>query len=556
MLNLVSPEHSMHYNPFRYIKRQDDVVSIVKTLIKSTTPKDASKSEPFWENAEAALLQALVFYTWLADEVKNSERDFRTVIKLINECTIPADPKQKSPMDRRIDALENKQWKEPETGKIRPGTEHPSVKMYRSVMGSAEDTKRSIVMSCVARLQFLMNAPGVLDILTGRDEMDLESLGMGYRGHLQKKALYLIPPVTDSTFNAVITILYQQALHVLYSAAEAHTENCRLPIQVSMYMDEMANVPVPPDFEKVIATCRSYGIDISIFIQSLQQLKTLFKDDWATIVGCCDTLLFLGMGNDFDSFEYISKMIGKYSLEKRSTSQSQGSNGSSSQSDDVIQRALMLEQELRTMSNDREIIIYRGEQPAMDYKYRTAESENFKTAQELGPYRIEDYQGRLDIAEQSSVAILSKDEKKYEDRQPGKTLSVDIDTISRVSDIQIELNLTLPDSTVTAYMVAKMDDAEEGQTKAEEKEETMVKTYANTENEEEEKTEDSYRTRIAKYTYTDDQLQQACFAKMDGITDEKILEWFLPDVSAEEMERMRMEQMADLPEKVIRTQVR
>ena len=182
----------------------------------------------------------------------------------------------------------------------------------------------------------------------------------------------------------------------------------------------------------------------------------------------------------------------------------------------------------------------------MDDKYDTLKDPAFQEAMKYGAYRYEDYQRKLSIAEQpQSVAILSKAEREFENKQPGKTLAVDIDTINRVGNIQIELDLTLPDSTVTAYMVAKMDDAGEGKAELEEKEETIAKTHANMKNKEESKTEDSYRSRIAKYTYTDDQLQQAWFAKLDGIDDEKILEWFRPEISAVEMERMRMEQMPE-----------
>ena len=533
ILNLADPKHSMHYNPFQYVKTQDDIVSMVHMIIKATTPKDATKGEPFWEHAESAFLQALCFYTWLSDDIPTIAKDFHMVIKLLGESNVNADPKALSPMDKRINALAKKQWKVPETGEMLPGDQHPAVVMYRAVMASAEDTKRSIVLSCVARLEFLINSPAILSILRGRDEMQLDCLGMGYKGHKQKTALYLIPPLTSDTHNSIITLCYSQLFNTLYTQAEQQTDNCSLPIQVSVYMDEMGNIPVPPNFEKTIATCRSYGIDISVFLQSLQQLKTLFKDNWRTIVGCCDAFLFLGMGNDYESLHEVSELMGHYSLQKRSTSRSKGSSGSTSETDDVIQRSLLLEQELRTMSNDDEILIFRGEQPCIAKKFKTENSEQFQYAQELGVYHFEGNYGLSALSQQiPSVQVLSKEEKEFEEKESGQpVIMLDFASLDRMADKKVEFQSVLSKEIMQAYMAANMvprdvPDKSEPETSA------SVPLPE----------KDTIKSRMAKYAYNNAQIEQAAFAATDGLSEQQILEWFSPDTTAEDMERLRLNQ--------------
>ena len=308
-------------DPFSYIREEIDVVKLITNIMSNTTPKEAVPSDPFWENAEGLFLQALFYYVWM--EVKPENRNFEKVLELMGEAEVTEKGKP-SRLDARMAFLQ-------ETSPL--GANHPAVKQYNKCMRGAGDTVRSIIISANSRLATLENKQ-VLHLLS-RDDLNLADLGIGANGDkTTKTALFCVIPDSDKTYNFIIGMLYTQIFQELYFQADFNYGG-RLPIHVSFIMDEFANVALPDDFCSLLSTMRSREISSFIIIQNLAQLKALFKDTWETIPGNCDTLIYLG-GNEQSTHEYISKMLGKATIDKRSSGETLGRQGSSSRNYDVL----------------------------------------------------------------------------------------------------------------------------------------------------------------------------------------------------------------------------
>lgn len=367
ILNLVEMEHSNGYNPFRYIRSETDIVKLITNLIANTTPKNASSNDPFWEKAESLYLQAIFLYVWM--ECSPEERNFRTVLKLLNEAEVHADGSP-SDLDRRFRRLERKK-----------GGSHPALIQYNKVVRGAGDTVRSIIISANARLGILEN-PQILRILDS-DEMDIPEIGTGIDGDKNKKtALFCVIPDSDKSYNFLVGMLYSQIFQELYYQADFHY-NGRLPIHVTFMLDEFSNVALPDDFCSLLSTMRSREISCIIIIQNLAQIKALFKDTWETIPGNCDTLIYLG-GNEQSTHKYISESLGKGTIDKRSSGETKGRNGSSSRNYDVLGRELLTPDETRKLDNHECIILIRGCDPVIDRKYNTFQHPLFKESEDGG----------------------------------------------------------------------------------------------------------------------------------------------------------------------------
>lgn len=262
-----------------------------------------------------------------------------------------------SPLDVRMKFLE-------ETSPL--GANHPAVKQYNKCMRGAGDTVRSIIISANSRLATLENQQ-VLRMLS-KDELNLAELGIGVNGDGKTKtALFCVIPDSDKSYNYIIGMLYTQIFQELYYQADF---NCggRLPIHVTFMLDEFANVALPDDYCSLLSTMRSREISSVIIIQNLAQLKALFKDTWETVPGNCDTLVYLG-GNEQSTHEYISKMLGKSTIDKRSRGETRGRQGSSSRNYDVLGREIMMPDEVRKMDNKKCLVFIRGFDPVLDNKY-------------------------------------------------------------------------------------------------------------------------------------------------------------------------------------------
>lgn len=362
VINLLEMDKSDCYNPFVYLREETDVVKLVTNIMSNTTPKNATSSDPFWDKAEGLFLQSLFYYVWL--ECPIAKRNMATVMELIGKAEVTEKDKP-SELDKQMSFLEH-------TSPL--GANHPAVKQYKKCMRGAGDTIRSIIISANSRLAKLENKQ-VLRLLS-KDDLNLAELGTGVSndGHT-KTALFCVIPDSDKSYNFIIGMLYTQIFQELYYQADFNYGG-RLPIHVTFMLDEFANVALPDDYCSLLSTMRSREISSVIIIQNLAQIKALFKDTWETIPGNCDTLVYLG-GNEQSTHEYISKLLGKATIDKKSTGESRGRQGSSSRNFDVLGREIMTPDEVRKMDNSKCLIFIRGLDPVLDGKYYTPKHPMF-----------------------------------------------------------------------------------------------------------------------------------------------------------------------------------
>jgi type IV secretion system protein VirD4 len=356
VINLLEMDKSDCYNPFVYLREETDVVKLVTNIMSNTTPKNASSGDPFWDKAEGLFLQSLFYYVWL--ETPLAKRNMATVMELIGKAEVTEKDKP-SELDKQMSFLEH-------TSPL--GANHPAVKQYKKCMRGAGDTIRSIIISANSRLAKLENQQ-VLRLLS-KDDLNLAELGTGVSNDGQTKtALFCVIPDSDKSYNFIIGMLYTQIFQELYYQADFHYGG-RLPVHVTFMLDEFSNVALPDDYCSLLSTMRSREISSVIIIQNLAQIKALFKDTWETIPGNCDTLVYLG-GNEQSTHEYISKLLGKATIDKRSTGESRGRQGSSSRNFDVLGREIMTPDEVRKMDNSKCLVFIRGMNPVLDEKYDT-----------------------------------------------------------------------------------------------------------------------------------------------------------------------------------------
>lgn len=362
VINLIDMEKSHHYNPFNYIRKEQDVVKLITNLMANTTPKDAGPKDPFWDQSEGMFLQALFFYVWM--EMPPAKRNMRSVMDLLAEAKVPGKD-EKSDLDVRMAIL----------AEMSPlGEKHPAVRQYNKCMRGAGDTVRSIIISANSRLAKFENEQ-LLNLMS-KDDMNIADIGNGKHGDGKTKtALFCVIPDSDKSYNFVIGMLYTQIFQELYYQAD-DVHDGPLPIHVTFLLDEFANVPLPDDFTSLISTMRGRNISSIVIIQNLVQLKVIFKDAWESVTGNCDTTIYLG-GNEQSTHEYISKLLGKTTIEKRSMGLTRGRQGSSSQNYDVIQRDLMTPDEVRMLDNKKCIVIVRGLNPVIDDKYHPKEHDRY-----------------------------------------------------------------------------------------------------------------------------------------------------------------------------------
>ena len=353
ILDLINMEKSHCYNPFVYIKTDNDVQKLVTNLFKSTTPKGSTSQDPFWDTAASMLLLALIFY--LKYEAPEDEQNFVMVMELLRAGDVKEDDDEYvSPLDMLFNRLETK------------NPEHIALKYYRAYHSGSAKTLKSIQVTLASRLEkFNLDS---LAALTATDELDLPSLGE------KKVALFAIIPDNDTSFNFLVSILYTQLFQQLFYLAD-YKYGGSLPVHVSFIMDEFANVSLPDDFDKILSVMRSREVSVSIILQNLAQLKALFEKQWESIVGNCDEFLYLG-GNEQSTHKYVSELLGKETIDTNTYGRSFGSHGSYSTNDQMAGRELLTPDEVRMLDNRYALLFIRGEKPVKDFKYNLKEHPN------------------------------------------------------------------------------------------------------------------------------------------------------------------------------------
>ncbi|MDR1736989.1 MAG: type IV secretory system conjugative DNA transfer family protein [Oscillospiraceae bacterium] len=382
-LNTIDFTRSMHYNPFDYIRSDKDILKFVTALI-ANTKKGEKGGEDFWVQAETLLYIALISY--LHYEAPPEEQNLNTLVDMINSMEVrEEDETYKNAVDLLMEDLENE------------NPDHIAVRQYKKYKLAAGKTAKSILISCGARL-----APfdiSELRELISYDEMELDTLGD------RKTALFIIISDTDATFNFLAALMYSQMFNLLCDKADMEYGG-RLPVHVRCLLDEFANIGKIPDFEKLIATIRSREISACVILQSQSQLKSIYKDDMNTIIGNCDTQLFLG-GKEADTAEGIVKSLGKETIHDSNTNRTRGSQSSSGVNYQKLGRELMTADELAVMDGGKCILQIRGARPFFSDKYDITKHKNYR---QLSDY---DKRNAFDIRRYLSCELRFLPDEEY-----------------------------------------------------------------------------------------------------------------------------------------------
>ena len=383
VLNTINFKKSMKYNPFAYLRSEKDILKLVNTIIANTKGDGEKSTEDFWVKSERLFYCALIGY--IHYEAPEDEKNFTTLLEMINASEAREDdPEFQSPVDLMFERLEEKD------------PEHFAVRQYKKFLLSAGKTRSSILISCGARL-----AP--FDIrelreLMESDEMELDTLGD------RKTALFVIISDTDDTFNFVVSILYTQLFNLLCDKAD-DVYGGRLPVHVRCLLDEFANIGQIPKFEKLIATIRSREISASIILQSQSQLKAIYKDNADTIVGNCDTTLFLG-GKEKSTLKEISEILGKETIDSFNTSETRGRELSHGLNYQKLGKELMTQDEIAVMDGGKCILQVRGVRPFFSDKFDITKHPQYKHLSDADPKNAFDMEKHL----RRRPAIVKPDE--------------------------------------------------------------------------------------------------------------------------------------------------
>ena len=369
VLNTINFSKSLHYNPFAYIRSEKDILKLVTTIIVNTKGEGEKASEDFWVKAEKLLYTALIAFIWY--EGKEEEKNLNTLLDLLNESeTREEDETYQNPVDMLFEELEAKE------------PQHFAVRQYKKYKMAAGKTAKSILISCGARLAPFDIAE--LREIMSYDEMELDKIGD------RKTALFLIMSDTDTTFNFVIAMLQSQLFNLLCDKADDEYGG-RLPVHVRVIADEFANIGQIPQFDKLIATIRSREISASIILQSQNQLKAMYKDSADTILGNCDTTLFLG-GKEKTTLKEMSELLGKETIDLYNTSETRSNQKSFGLNYQKTGKQLMTEDEIAVMDGGKCILQIRGARPFFSDKYDITKHKNYRLLadeNEKNRYKVE-----------------------------------------------------------------------------------------------------------------------------------------------------------------------
>lgn len=388
ILNTINFKKSMKYNPFAYIKSEKDILKLVQTIIANTKGEGEKAGEDFWVKAEKLYYTALIGYIYY--EAPKEEKNFETLLEMIDASEVREDDENyMNPVDRLFEALEKK------------NPSHFAVKQYKKYKLAAGKTAKSILISCGARL-----APFDIEELRElmkEDELDLDTLGD------RKTALFVIISDTDDTFNFVVSIMYSQLFNLLCDKADDKYGG-RLPIHVRFLLDEFANIGLIPKFEKLIATIRSREISASIILQAQSQLKAIYKDNADTIVGNCDSTLFLG-GKEKNTLKELSETLGKETIDLYNTSETRSNANSYGLNYQKIGKDLMSQDEITVMDGSKCIFQLRGVRPFLSEKFDITKHKNYKLLEDFdkkNAFDIEDYISRKGKAKLNKNSVITR----------------------------------------------------------------------------------------------------------------------------------------------------
>lgn len=388
ILNTINFKKSMKYNPFAYIRSEKDILKLVQTIIANTKGEGEKAGEDFWVKAEKLYYTALIGYIFY--EAPREEKNFATLLDMIDASEVREDDETyMNPIDRLFEALERKE------------PTHFAVKQYKKYKLAAGKTAKSILISCGARL-----AP--FDIRELRDLMSEDELELDILGD-RKTALFVIISDTDDTFNFVVSIMYSQLFNLLCDKAD-DVYGGRLPVHVRCLLDEFANIGLIPKFEKLIATIRSREISASIILQAQSQLKAIYKDNADTIVGNCDSTLFLG-GKEKTTLKELSETLGKETIDLYNTSETRSNQKSFGLNYQKTGKELMSQDEITVMDGGKCIFQLRGVRPFLSDKFDITKHKNYRLLEDYDKknlFDIESYMKRKGKAKLNRETVITR----------------------------------------------------------------------------------------------------------------------------------------------------
>ena len=383
ILNTINFKKSMRYNPFAYLRSEKDILKLVQTIIANTKGEGEKAGEDFWVKAEKLYYTALIGYIFY--EAPREEKNFATLLDMIDASEVREDDETyMNPIDRLFEALEKKE------------PTHFAVKQYKKYKLAAGKTAKSILISCGARLA-PFDIQELRDLMS-EDELELDTLGD------RKTALFVIISDTDDTFNFVVSIMYSQLFNLLCDKAD-DVYGGRLPIHVRCLLDEFANIGLIPKFEKLIATIRSREISASIILQAQSQLKAIYKDNADTIVGNCDSTLFLG-GKEKTTLKELSETLGKETIDLYNTSETRSNQKSFGLNYQKTGKELMSQDEITVMDGSKCIFQLRGVRPFLSDKFDITKHKNYKLLEDYDKKNVFDIEGYM---KRRGKAKLNKD---------------------------------------------------------------------------------------------------------------------------------------------------
>ncbi|XHV31461.1 VirD4-like conjugal transfer protein, CD1115 family [Streptococcus dysgalactiae subsp. equisimilis] len=388
ILNTINFKKSMKYNPFAYIRSEKDILKLVQTIISNTKGEGEKAGEDFWVKAEKLYYTALIGYIWY--EAPREEKNFATLLDMIDASEVREDDETyMNPIDRLFEALEKKE------------PTHFAVKQYKKYKLAAGKTAKSILISCGARLA-PFDIQELRDLMK-EDELELDTLGD------RKTALFVIISDTDDTFNFVVSIMYSQLFNLLCDKADDEYGG-RLPVHVRCLLDEFANIGLIPKFEKLIATIRSREISASIILQAQSQLKAIYKDNADTIVGNCDSTLFLG-GKEKTTLKELSETLGKETIDLYNTSETRSNANSYGLNYQKTGKELMSQDEITVMDGSKCIFQLRGVRPFLSDKFDITKHKNYKLLEDYDKknvFDIEEYIKRKGKAKLNRETVITR----------------------------------------------------------------------------------------------------------------------------------------------------
>lgn len=514
MFHSKEPEKSDRFNPFAYIHKDIDLIRVVTSIQESTTPPDAMKGEPFWDEGVSLYLIALMYYVWLESPVKNLPE----VLRLANEEEEVLDGEGTTKLSVRMERLT--------LGNL--GINHPAYKNYKKLKGGHEETVKSIILMVNAKLR-LVEVPEIARIFE-ENELDIDSLGTGKNWDEETKtAIFLVFPEQDKSFDFVLGMVYTQIFNRLIELADTYFRG-PLPIPVEFLMDEFANGVRPVGFDKYITTVRSRNMSAVMAVQSVDQIKTIYKGDtWGTLMDACSMFLFLGAGRgSYTTHEFISKLLGSGTIDKRSEDENRGQNKSSGLRYDRAGRELITPAEVARMPRNKCIILLEAQAPLMDTKYRPFKEKVFLYARSLGAYERPEKKKTTG----SSMEVLTEKGVEHYQKMAEEGEQVKIFNMEEAEFLEQDFS-EKEDGYVDFAEIQEIMSRRRIQEAAQETKKEIP----------EELKEKSILEWIRAYSLTDEQIEEIIKGMEEGLYKEQIQEYFF--LTAEEMSRVRRIMVAE-----------